>query len=211
MTLPATRLRNSIPNTDRMPLRFIGQQWYLRKRLPSGMRLERGLGTANKDEATRRARQIVHETLNAEHLTAWLATVSIGLQMKGWLRQMQVNATRRSLKKGGSLDLGTLELIAVRSGGRCEVSGLPFHLGPENRHPFQPSLDRIDSGKGYEPGNLRMVALSVNYCMSHWGERIFLQISASMMARHLQKIASGGEHAGEKLSPESRENCAINS
>lgn len=199
---PERRVRSSIPNTDTLPLRFIGKQWYLRKRLPSGQRLERGLGTANKDEAMRRARQIVHESLNAEHLTAWLAAVNAGVKPKGWLHRMQVNATRRSLKKGGSLDLGTLELIAIRSGGNCEVSGLPFHLGPEKRHPFQPSLDRIDSSKGYDPGNLRMVALSVNYCMSHWGERVFLQISASMMARHLHKIAQHGERSGENFSSE---------
>lgn len=198
--MPVTRHHRSIPNTDDLPMRFIGRQWYLRKRVRSGHRMEVGLGTANKDEALRRARQIVHDHLNAEQFTAWQAKVAAGMAMKGWLWRMQVNSRVRRAKKGGRCSLAALHMIAMRCGGFCEVSGLPLYLGTEKRHPFQPSLDRIDSAGGYDPQNLRIVCLAVNYCMSHWGERVFLQLSAAMLARHLHSLASDGERAGAKIS-----------
>ncbi len=36
-------------------------------------------------------------------------------------------------------------------------------------NPFAPSLDRIDSSKGYEEGNVRIVCLMVNLAMNTWG------------------------------------------
>jgi hypothetical protein len=173
-------------------LRFRGTQWYLRKRLPSGDRLEYGLGTSNKAEAERRARQVLHDHLNAQQLTAWQAKVAAGLEPKGWLRVMRSNVAIRAKKKGGTLTLAALETIARRCGGFCEVSGLPLHIGAESKHPMQPSIDRIDSSRGYELDNVRMVALAVNYCMSHWGEAVFLQVAAGTLSRHLTKIARGG-------------------
>jgi len=182
--------------TDELPLRFLGRQWYLRKRLPSGKRLERGLGTANKAEAERRAKAILHEALREQHNSNWEFKVTAGLQPKGWLWRMNSNAGNRCRKKGGAIDLNALELIAMRSGGLCEVSGLPFYLGDEPKHPFKPSLDRIDSSGGYDAWNVRMVLLSVNYCMSHWGEKVFLQISAATLSRHLAKLSQGGVYTG---------------
>lgn len=192
-------MQRGLPNTDSVPLRFIGKQWLLRKRLPSGTRLERGLGTADRAEAERRARIVLHDALRAEHLTGWRAKVAEGMQEKGWLRRMNVNAGSRCRKKGGRIDLKALEAIALRTGGLCEVSGLPFYLGAEKRHPFQPSLDRIDSSKGYDPWNLRMVLMAVNYCMSTWGEQIFLELSAAMLMRHLRQISSGWGKNGARL------------
>ena len=193
----------SLPNTDQLPLRFRGRQWYLRKRMPSGRRIEYGLGTSNKAEAERRARQVLHDHLNAEQLTAWQAKVAAGLAPGGWLRRMSTNVAVRSKTKGGRLSLEAIEMIARRCGGFCEVSGLPLHVGNEKKHPMQPSIDRIDSTQGYEPANVRMVALAVNYCMSHWGEQVFLRIAAAMLARHLGTIAGVGYRPGEGFAGQS--------
>lgn len=187
---------------EKIPLRLLGKQWYLRKRLPSGKRLEHGLGTGDRAEAERRARALLSEMSQQQHLTAWEAKVSDGLKSKGWLWRMNVNAASRLRKKGGKLDLKTIEIVALRSRGLCEVSGLPFYLGEESRHPFKPSLDRIDSSGGYDPWNIRMVLLCVNYCMSHWGEKVFLQISAAVLSRHLSEIAQGWGKYGAKISEE---------
>jgi len=185
-------MSKGLQNTDTIPLRLLGNQYLLRKRLKSGKRIERGLGTANKAEALRRARMILHEMGEAAHLTEWQAKVAQGMAAKGWLWQMRQNATHRSKKKGGAIDLATLEAIALRSGGHCEVSGIAFYLGPDRPNPFQPSLDRIDSAGSYDPWNLRMVCLSVNYCMSRWGEGVFKKIAAATLMRELSKIEKGG-------------------
>lgn len=57
---------------------------------------------------------------------------------------------------------------------RCAVTGVylePSLRGPSK--PFQASIDRIDQDVGYEPENVRVVALIVNYAMNHWGEEAF--------------------------------------
>jgi hypothetical protein len=190
-------MHGSLPNTDDLPLRFRGRQWYLRKCLPTGKRLEFGLGTNNKSEAARRARKIYHDVLNANHLTGWNARVTEGLEGKGWLRVLEANVRHRAKKKGGSVNLAVLEAIAHRCGGYCEVSGIPLETNGDRRMPFNASLDRIDSTRGYEADNLRMVALAVNLCMSHWGEAIFVRIAAATLSKRLQLMADGQVNAGE--------------
>jgi hypothetical protein len=105
---------------------------------------------------------------------------------------MASNVAMRAKRKGGGVDLATLEIVALRCGGFCEVSGMPLYLGSDKRHPYQPSLDRRDSAQGYTAENVRIVALSVNLCMSHWGEQVFLQIAAATLSKTLQKMAGMG-------------------
>lgn len=181
-----------IINTDRLPLQLKGNQWILRKRLGNGKRLEKGLGTKNRAEAERRARKIIHDKLQLEHLTEWDSKIADGLGPGGWCRLLLNRLYQRTKKKGGSMTMPALEFILKRSGGYCEVSGIPLYLGDEKRHPFQPSIDRIDSSVGYEPWNIRVVCLAVNYCMSHWGEKVFNQISAAMMKRYMENILKNG-------------------
>lgn len=49
--------------------------------------------------------------------------------------------------------------------GVCEVTGVAFVIGSA-RHPFLPSIDRIDSSKGYTPENCRVVLWMVNAAKS---------------------------------------------
>jgi hypothetical protein len=48
--------------------------------------------------------------------------------------------------------------------GKCAVTGLPMeqHSGVGSRNDYRGSLDRIDSSKGYVPGNVRWVCWFVN-------------------------------------------------
>ena len=49
--------------------------------------------------------------------------------------------------------------------GKCEITGLPFsmELGSKNkRNPYRPSVDRINSKKGYVKGNIQIVLAIVN-------------------------------------------------
>lgn len=45
--------------------------------------------------------------------------------------------------------------------GRCEVTNIPFVL-TRGHHPFAPSMDRIDSSKGYTMDNIQIVVLIYN-------------------------------------------------
>ena len=45
--------------------------------------------------------------------------------------------------------------------GVCEVTGIAFERKGDRR-PFMPSIDRIDSSKGYTPENCRVVLWIIN-------------------------------------------------
>ena len=64
---------------------------------------------------------------------------------------------------------------------RCSVSGIKFKRRDEShyRNPYAPSIDRIDSSKGYIKGNIRLVAYCINNAMNEWGEDIIKEIANS--------------------------------
>ena len=56
--------------------------------------------------------------------------------------------------------------------GRCQASGLPFSIETHANSrvaPLAPSLDRIDSSKGYTPDNTQVVVWIYNTAKSDWG------------------------------------------
>lgn len=73
---------------------------------------------------------------------------------------------------------------ADSAGWRCAVTNAPFSLkriGRMNRAPFAPSIDRIDSSKGYIPGNVRVVCLFANLAMNEWGEQVLTYLMTQML------------------------------
>jgi hypothetical protein len=62
-----------------------------------------------------------------------------------------------------------------RAGGRCEYTGLEFMdavFSVSAIRPYAPSLDRIDSAKGYEFSNCRMVCNIVNLALRDFGSAL---------------------------------------
>ena len=43
--------------------------------------------------------------------------------------------------------------------------------------PFAPSLDRIDSSKGYVRGNVRLVCMAANFALNQWGDDILRRLA----------------------------------
>ena len=211
--MAASNTTYSVMNTDRVPLRQRNDGvWQLRKRIQNGKRIEVSLGTKNRALAEERAAQIVGHHSSAVLLESWAAKITEGNKRGGWLRALAGNIAHRAKRKGGAaIPIETLRHIAERSGGRCEVSGMPFYFGAEKRHFRQPSIDRIDSARGYELDNLRLVCLAVNYCMSQWGERVFHAVAAAVVARQLQTMSTvdsssaetGDRNRAKKGTPES--------
>jgi len=77
--------------------------------------------------------------------------------------------------------------LYVDQGGRCAVTGLEFsferYLDAFVKHPFAPSIDRIQSKGGYTPGNVRLVCAAVNFGMGDWGQGLFMRLARAAVAR----------------------------
>jgi hypothetical protein len=79
-----------------------------------------------------------------------------------------------------TLNVDQLRQVLLRSGGRCEVTGLRFtHEREEGARvrPFFHSFDRIDSRGGYTIDNVRAVCHCVNIAMNNWGEEVFAEMA----------------------------------
>jgi hypothetical protein len=67
------------------------------------------------------------------------------------------------------------------------VTGLEFSFEryPEAfvKHPFAPSIDRIQSRGGYTPGNVQLVCAAVNFGMGDWGQELFMRLARAAVAR----------------------------
>jgi hypothetical protein len=77
--------------------------------------------------------------------------------------------------------------------GICELTGLPFDFSPsKNTHfnRYAPSLDRIDSGKGYTKDNVRVDLSSVNIALGQYSDEEMLPI--------LEAMVTGIKNAKEK-------------
>lgn len=99
-----------------------------------------------------------------------------------WLGTMHRRALDRSRRRGHAMDLTFDEVIEIakRSGGRCEVTGIPFTWENEtscNTPPYSPSLDRVDSSLGYTKNNVRLVCNCVNTAMGAWGITVIYKIA----------------------------------
>jgi hypothetical protein len=78
--------------------------------------------------------------------------------------------------------------LELKAGGMCQITGISFAPKPVDsyfRNPYAPSLDRIDSSKGYHKDNVRLVLCAVNTAMNEWGLKLFDQIASKYVAEKL--------------------------
>ena len=87
-------------------------------------------------------------------------------------------------KKGGvafGLELPDMYSLWEHCEGRCAVSGLAFTSEPIDhalvKHPFAPSLDRVDSTRGYLVGNVRFVCTVATFAMNQWGVDVLRRVA----------------------------------
>lgn len=109
------------------------------------------------------------------------------------------NARSRDNKRGRVCDLTPewLETELRKQDYRCAITNIPFLHSREKRriNPFSPSIDRIDSKKGYTRDNVRVVIFAVNMMMLDWGLEVFDFVTRSYFQREisLHQKASAGE------------------
>jgi hypothetical protein len=67
------------------------------------------------------------------------------------------------------------------------------------KHPYGPSLDRINSQKGYVRGNVRLVCTAVNFGLGQWGDEVFLPIAEATTHRRAAFLKSGGQQLTQRI------------
>jgi hypothetical protein len=88
---------------------------------------------------------------------------------EGRAKQIHKSAKRRALHKGLAFSI-TEEWVAkqiAQQEGCCAMTGIPFIYEQDKRykrHPFSPSLDRVNNSRGYTVKNTRVVCTMYNYC-----------------------------------------------
>lgn len=121
-------------------------------------------------------------------LDAWSkppAEAADGFYPSLWATETLWCVRKRAKKKGWPCDV-TPTWIArqlERQHYACAITGIAFSArNPAGAHkrPFMPSLDRIDSAKGYTTDNLRIVCVAVNTLIQDWGAEVFLEIARAV-------------------------------
>jgi hypothetical protein len=149
------------------------------KLLPRGLSKTQAEAVAMKMEAEvfTRARLIATADDWDDYVAGMLATPG------SWLHSQAAQTrhrTRARGSEGAGLTPREIADLLLRSRGRCEVTGIAFQRGRPARarsSPFLHSIDRIDSSRGYEAWNCRVVCYAVNVAMNSWGEEVFAKIA----------------------------------
>lgn len=84
------------------------------------------------------------------------------------------------------LTLEDVKEMLDRQAGRCAMTQKPFsneRPGGQRIRPWAASIDRIDSTKGYERSNCRLVCASVNVAMNKFGDGAFIELLESLVRR----------------------------
>lgn len=87
------------------------------------------------------------------------------------------------------LDLPYLKALWEQQGGRCALSGVQMEIPPttgafdaRRRDPLKPSLDRIDSSKGYLKGNVRFVTMIANFAKQGFSDDVLIEFCRAFVA-----------------------------
>lgn len=97
-------------------------------------------------------------------------------------------ARRRAIKRDIEFTLTKEWILKRLERGVCEVSGLPFEYAMMGEKvtvgmPRSPSLDRIDSKRGYTPNNTRVVVWQVNLALADHGDDAFLEMCRAVVEK----------------------------
>jgi hypothetical protein len=98
------------------------------------------------------------------------------------LNSIKRNAKVRSIPV--ALTAADIESLLARANGRCELTSIAFDYStfPGQRvRPWAASIDRIESQKGYEIENCRVVCAAVNIALNQFGEDVLVAIAAGLL------------------------------
>lgn len=122
-----------------------------------------------------------------------------------WANHIYRTTKKASKKRGIAFTLTKDELLQVvkASDSKCQITGIKFDLSTKIEGPrrlYWPSIDRIDSSKSYEKGNVRLVCVCVNISINAWGSEMFFEIAAATVFYNKLNIYHKKNVIGGKLS-----------
>lgn len=101
--------------------------------------------------------------------------------------RMFIGSRRRAKKAGMPFALSKDWVEERLRRGRCERSGIEFDMAGELaiklRSPYAPSLDRIDSNKGYTPDNVQVVVWAYNSAKGTGTDADVLRLARAIVAK----------------------------
>jgi hypothetical protein len=110
--------------------------------------------------------------------------------------QLHDNARTRAAKLGVPFAL-TREWIAERLSGVCALTGRPFdmtrHKGGVRANLNAPSLDRVDSSKGYTMDNVRLVVVHANVARNEFTDADLLALAYDVIRTISSQAPATGE------------------
>lgn len=117
-----------------------------------------------------------------------------------WCKKLLRQTSKRAKKTGMDFNI-TLEDIKKlwdKNGNKCALTGIYFEEIQKayiKKQPYIPSLDRINSQKGYIRGNVRIVCCAVNIALHVWGSDVFDQIALYRTKKLRSELDSEEKHA----------------
>lgn len=104
---------------------------------------------------------------------------------KGRAHQLVNRAKLRAAKSGLPHTITAKWVLERLLRGKCEVTGIPFELNfignDKEVHPWTPSLDQIDPGKGYTPDNVQVVTYMYNMAKAQFGPDELLRLAKAIL------------------------------
>lgn len=106
------------------------------------------------------------------------------------VRALQM-ARRRSENKKVDIDINYHYVRSLYDSqcGKCLLTDIPFTVSKRDKdsvhrtNPYTPSIDRIDSVKGYTKDNIRLVIWGLNWAIGEWGEETYREIALAYLSR----------------------------
>jgi hypothetical protein len=92
-------------------------------------------------------------------------------------------AQRGAKKRGIDFAITQADILPMLRVGTCPMSGYKFRYTYGAYDPYAPSIDRIDSNKGYVPGNVRVICYILNVGMNQFGFDVAADIWGTVLAR----------------------------
>jgi hypothetical protein len=154
-----------------------------------GKRIRQSLKTDNQWLAEERAAEVIRKHKNRYNLSELVEVP------KAYVSKIFYAALHRANKRGAQFNLtkDDVDNLFARSGGRCEITGLPFSFENPDLHtkrPFVPSIDRIDCKGIYEADNCRLICLAANVAINEWGEKVFSKVAQGFYLNNKIKIVN---------------------
>lgn len=93
------------------------------------------------------------------------------------------------------IDLEYLKNLWTSQDGICPISGIQMELYPsasawekDKGNPWKPSLDRIDSSKGYIKGNVRFICYIANMCKQDWPDEVLIEFCNKVVKNEIYSL-----------------------